>query len=348
MPKASKNKFHRIDHNSLTWKAYLVYDIFMMLIIIFNLFCITSDAILMSNFAHWFAKLIHLPEWLSHYQIHIHPWVERTDGWFICFLVIELLIRWGIAILNRHHQKWFFFPFIHWYEVLAIFPQLRFLRLLRAGLIAYRLHEIGYQVIPKSWQDSGRFYYSVVMEELSDRVVITLLDGVKQELDTSSTHKAIIHDMVDRHRTLFAEAFAEILQDTLAKTLEEQRIAISKNMGEIIENAITETPEIHHLLRLFPIVGGRIEDQLKTIARKLTENMTQGIIYPLTEGNRHQPNETYRLIANKLSEVNIHNRSLEQLVESVVYDSLKSIRKQVKVKQWQQVLQMKDQQDNDI
>jgi len=36
--------------------------------------------------------------------------------------------------------------------------------------------------------------------------------------------------------------------------------------------------------------------------------------------------------------VNINNRELEQLVESVVFESLEAIRKQVKVKQWQQTL----------
>ncbi|ESK40655.1 hypothetical protein P256_01110 [Acinetobacter nectaris CIP 110549] len=346
MPKASKNKFHRIDHNSLTWKAYLVYDIFMMFIIIFNLFCITSDAILMSHFAHWFATLTQHSDLLEHYRAQLHPWVERTDSWFICFLVIELLIRWGIAIVKRYHQKWFFFPFIHWYEVLAIFPQFRFLRLLRAGFIAYRLQEIGYQIIPQSWQEAGRFYYSVVMEELSDRVVITLIDGVKQELDTSSTHKAIIHDMVNRHRPLFAEAFAQVLQETLSTELKKQQVNLSQNMGKIIEDSISNTPEIHHLLRLFPIVGNRIEDHLKVIAKRLTENVVKGIISPLTEGDVTNPNYTYRLISNTLSEVNISNHSLEQLVESIVYESLNSIRKQVKVKQWQQILHTKEHQDN--
>jgi len=39
-----------------------------------------------------------------------------------------------------------------------------------------------------------------------------------------------------------------------------------------------------------------------------------------------------------VSEININNRQLEQLVESVVFETLESVRKQVKVKQWQQTL----------
>ncbi len=82
---------------------------------------------------------------------------------------------------------------------------------------------MGYQVIPGSWLKRGRFYYQVVMEELSDRVVITVLDGVKQELETDSTHKQILHDLIDHHRALFAQTFAEILQDSLAEALKTRR-----------------------------------------------------------------------------------------------------------------------------
>ncbi|MFH4410591.1 preprotein translocase subunit SecA, partial [Acinetobacter baumannii] len=70
----------------------------------------------------------------------------------------------------------------------------------------------------------------------------------------------------------------------------------------------------------------------------LGENISAGLIEPLIEGSKEQPNATYQLISEKISNVNINNRELEQLVESVVFESLEAIRKQVKVKQWQQTL----------
>ena len=54
---------------------------------------------------------------------------------------------------------------------------------------------------------------------------------------------------------------------------------------------------------------------------------------------------SYLFIAEKVSELNIDNHYLEELVESVVFESLAAIRKQVKVKQWQQTLQEYDQLD---
>ena len=340
-----KSKYHHLDPDSWPFKLYLAYDIFMVFIIIFNLFCLGMNFFLMSNIGGWFFSTIHLSSVLEFYREHLHPWVISTEAWFIIFLIAELLVRWGIAIINRHHQRWFFFPFIHWYEVLAVIPHLRFLRLFRAGSIAYRLYEMGYQIFPKSWQNKALFYYRVVMEELSDRVVITVIDGIRHELETSSTHKKIIHDLVDHHRELFTITLASMLEESLAKALQQQQPVITQKVGIIVNQAIEDTPELTQLLRLIPIVGGRIEQQIQSIGQRLGENISAGLIEPFTAGSLHRPNENYQLIAEKVSALNIDNQYLEQLVESVVFESLEAIRKQVKIKQWQQTLQEYDQLD---
>ncbi|WP_324626963.1 preprotein translocase subunit SecA [Acinetobacter sp. MD2(2019)] len=340
MPNAAKraNKFNQVHQNSLRWKLYLLYDICMMGIIVFNLFCLGTNAFLMSHFASWIAEHVQLSHVLAFYQRELHPWVEKTESWFISFLIFELLVRWAIAVIQRHHQRWFFFPFVHWYEILAIMPQLRFLRLFRVGIIAYRLHEIGYQVIPESWQKRGYFYYQVLMEELSDRVVITVIDGIRHELKTSSTHKQLIHELVDHHREAFAQALTELLQENLATELKQQQQFLAQHVGRVVQQAVIDTPEIHQLLRPFPIIGSHIESQLQQIGKRLGENITQGLLAPFVTQSPPNPHLSYQYIAQKISQVNIAQASLESFVESTVYESLESIRKQVKVKQWQQIL----------
>ncbi|SDB91974.1 hypothetical protein [Acinetobacter boissieri] len=338
MSKLTHNKFHHIDKDSWLWKLYLSYDIFMIIIIFVNLLCLIGNAILMSHFAYWFFGLIHQSNAIAFYKETLHPWVVLTESWFICFLIIELLVRWGVAIVRQHYTKWFFFPFVHWYEVLAIFPQLRFLRLLRAGLIIYRLYQLGYKVVPSSWYNSIQFYYNVIIEEISDRVVINVLDGIKNELDHSNTHKKIIHKLVEHHKNLFAQTIAEVLQENLAVNLQKHRSDIKKHMGDIVQQAISNTSEVHHLLRLFPLIGGKIEDQVQHLGKRLAENLTDQILATLITGSIEQPNMLYTEIAQKVSNININNQSLEKLVESIVYESLESIQKQVKVKQWQNIL----------
>ena len=342
------SKYSLVNPNSKFFKLFLVYDIFMVFIIVFNLFCLGMNFFLMSNIGEWFFNTIHLPNVLEFYRSYLHPWVITTEAWFIIFLITELVVRWTIAIVNKHHARWWFFPFIHWYEILAIIPHLRFLRLFRAGIIAYRLHELGYKVVPDNIRIKAAFYYSVIMEELSDRVVISVIDGVRQELETSSSHKKIIHDLVDHHRQLFTVALSSLLQESLAKTLQEQQPMITKKVGIIVNQAIEDTPELTQLLRLIPLVGGRIEQQIQSIGQRLGENISIGLIEPFTAGSAHNPNENYQLIAEKVSELNIDNQYLEELVESVVFESLAAIRKQVKIKQWQQTLHEYDQLDKKV
>lgn len=330
-------------HDTPGWKLYLVYDVFMLGIIVINLLCLCANLFLMSSFGELFFNEIYLPEVLAFYKAELHPWVIKTEGWFILFLIIELSIRWLIAIINKHHQRWFFFPFVHWYEILAIIPYLRFLRLIRAGVIAYRLHELGYKVIPDNMMQKILFYYRVLMEEISDRVVVSVIDGIKYELDTSSSHKKIIHDLVDHHREIFAQALAEVLQESLAKELKSQQKHIADNVGLIVKKAIEDTPQLTQLLRLIPIAGSMIESQIQSIGQRLGENITTGLIQPLSSGSVEKPNATYLLISEKISHINIHNETLEKLIESAVYESLEALRKQVKIKQWQIELEKNDQ-----
>lgn len=83
--------------------------------------------------------------------------------------------------------------------------------------------------------------------------------------------------------------------------------------------------------------------KFKILDNNWGENITQGLVQPFTQGSVQNPNATYQLISTKLSQINIENQHLEELVESVVYESLESLRKQVKVKQWQIELEKNDQ-----
>ena len=347
-PDITSSSFKFVRKGTWGWKIALIYDIFMMVLIITNLFCLSANAILMSDFGQWLFDFIRLPEVLQFYKSDLRPWVIITEGWFTTFLVCELLARWVIAIVLRHHRRWWFFPFVHWYEILSIIPQLRFLRLLRAVAIGYNLHSHGYKVIPNRWYRQGNFYYNMLMEELSSRVVLTVLDGIKRELTTSTSHKQLIDDLVEHHRKLLAIALADILQESLGKELQSQRSMIAKNVGQVVNQAIEDTPELTQLLRLIPIVGSRIEQQIQSIGQRLGENITQGLIEPFSYTGQKE-NPTFTLISDKISQIQIeHNPHIDKLVESAVFETLEAIRKQVKVKQWQQILEEHEQNQSSI
>ena len=342
--KNTKSSLFRGQRDSWGWKIALVYDILMMILIVINLFCLSANAVLMSEFGKWLFTSIHLSEVLDFYRQDLHPWVGITEGWFTTFLIVELCVRWLIAIILQQHQRWWFFPFIHWYEILAILPTFRFLRLFRAVAIAYNLYQHGYQVIPLSWYRRAEFYYNLVMEELTSRIVITVLDGIKRELSTSTSHHGLIDQLVEQHRVLFAQALTDVLQQNLGQELQQQRHDIAENVGQVVSRAIEDTPELTQLLRLIPIVGGRIEQQIQSIGQRLGENITQGLIEPFSHEKNQQKNLTYAMISDRISKVQIEdNPHVHALVESAVFATIEALRQQVKVKKWQQILQQHDQ-----
>ncbi|AOA59100.1 hypothetical protein [Acinetobacter larvae] len=334
MSKTITHKLFQTEPGSLFWRLNLAYDIFMLGIIVINLCCLFGNAFMMSHFASWFFDKLHLIAWVEFYRESLNPWVLKTEGWFISFLLIEFAVRWGIAIAGRHHERWFFFPFIHWYEVLAIIPVLRFLRLLRAGIIAYRLHQIGYQVIPTSILKKLVFYYELVMEELSDRVVVTVINGIQQQLAGSNSHREIIHQLVAHHQHMLSQTLAELLQENLAVALEQQQQHVAQHVGQVVNQAIVDTPELHQLLRLMPFLGGRLESQLQQIGQRLGENISHGLMQPFITGTPESPNLSYQYIAETISHLDIKNQSLERLVASAVSESLEAIKQQVQIKQW--------------
>lgn len=342
--KIIKSSFLFVKEGSWGWKAALCYDIIMMVFIVLNLIVLATDTILMSEYAIWFFNFIQLPEFIPNYKDHVHPWVMASEAWFTLFLIIELLIRWWIAIIYKHHQRWFFFPFVHWYEILAILPQFRFLRLFRAVAIAYNLHRHGYTIIPETWYARGNFYYHLIMEELTSRIVLTVLNGIRHELKTSTTHKKLIEELVNHHREMLALTLTDILQENLGKELQQQRHLIAKNVGQVVNKAIEDTPELSQMLRLIPLVGGRIEQQIQSIGQRLGENIAQGLIEPFSQQTHDPDNELYALISKKISEIAIEqNPYIDKLVESAVFESLEAIRQQVKVKQWQDTMQQRQQ-----
>jgi hypothetical protein len=55
-------------------------------------------------------------------------------------------------------------------------------------------------------------------------------------------------------------------------------------------------------------------------------------------------NPTFAMISEKISQIQIEqNPNIDKLVESAVFETLEAIRKQVKIKQWQQILEENEQ-----
>lgn len=316
----------------------LIYDALILLVIVVGLLLVGTDALLMGRVGESLASWSQQLPLLQQYRSVWHYPVRAAEDWMTIFLIAELSTRWILAIIGRHYHRWFIFPFVHWYEVLGCFPALRVLRLLRAVSIARKLHQMGYQVIPPRLLKFAQFYYNVILEEISDRIVINVIDGIERELKSSTTHGHLIRDLIDQHRGQIEAATAELLQSGLAPALAQQQQHIQLGVGAAVQRAIAQTSELNQLLRLMPVIGSRIEQQIQSIGKQLAENIAKELAQPFSQQatSSDLANPALTQIAQHIAAIPIHTPQLEALVESLVYNGLEMLRQQVAVQQWKQ------------
>lgn len=315
----------------------LAYDSVMMVLIVLDLLLMGVDALLMSSFIADVANWAGVGGWLAHYRADWHPTLKLYAGFFTVFLIVELLVRWLIAIGQKRYYRWFFFPFVHWYEVLGCAPQLRALRLLRVLVMGYRLHQLGYRVLPNRWLKTGKFYYRVVMEEISDRVILTAIDNIRVELRHADGH--LVHDIIDKHRDEIRTVIVELLQQEVTPLLRPDANKapafakpLANQVGTAIQQALIDTPELRRAMRMIPIAGSLIESQMLTLGQHIGENLTLTLSQNLTEPG--QLDQLYQQIATGITSVDTTSPALERLISGIIEESLDALANQVKIQQW--------------
>ena len=316
----------------------LTYDIVMIIAISIDLLLISIDAILMSNFSSNTAQWLSLSEALNWYQNHIHDSLRTAGGFFTLFLIAELLLRWAIAIKEKVYYRWFFFPFVHWYEVLGCFPQLRALRLFRAVIIGRRLYQLGYQVLPQPWINRINFYIDLLLEELSDRVILTTIQTFRQQLTDPNTHKSFIESTIARNRNEIEAAVLSLLRKELAPKLQAMTESsgggtiIATEMGNAIKEGLANTPELRRYLRMIPIAGTLIESQLQHVGHNIGENVVYALNERLLDAERIDA--LMVAIASGIAQIDTDNSALDTLISSIIADGLDEFEAQIKVQQW--------------
>ncbi len=316
----------------------LTYDIVILIAISIDLFLISIDAILMSNFSNNVAGWLAISDGLNWYQTILHDPLRTAGGFFTLFLIAELFFRWAIAIKERIYYRWFFFPFIHWYEVLGCFPQLRALRLFRAVVIGRRLYQLGYQVLPQPWINRIKFYIDLLLEELSDRVILTTINNYKQQLTDPEMRQSLIKSTVERNRDEIEAVLLSLLRQELVPKLQnlagesEGGRLMASEVGNAIQDGLANSSELRRYLRLIPIAGSLIESQLQHIGQNIGENVVYSLNERLLDAERIDA--LMIGIAHGVTHIDTSNTALETLLSNIIADSLSEFEGQIKIQQW--------------
>ncbi len=329
--------YHSKKEKTPPSKLKLIYDVLMLVIIIVDLLLIFFDKVVMSLFFEKIATWLTFETWLANYKIDIHPVMSTLAGFFTLFLIVELLIRWVRAIYKKTYYRWFFFPFVHWYEVLGCFPMLRPLRLLRAVVLIKRLHELDVHVIPENWIKTALFYWHILLEELSDRVILVAVDNFRAQMAQSTTHHGLIQNTIDKNRAELEKVILSVLRHELVPKLQHNLLenlndVLVIQIGQTVEHSLSNAPELRKYLRLIPIAGGMIEAQVASIGKHIGEEITKVVTRQLL--SESGLDMLMQNIAKGVSEIDTTRPELHKLVADIVEDGLNAFEAQIKVQQW--------------
>ncbi len=312
---------------------FLIIDILMLLLIATNLSWIFFDALFESqsfrNIVNWLSPQFH------DFYIPIHEDFLRYDLMFVSIYIFELCIRWIKSVYDKEYSKWYIFPFAHWYDVLGCIPvgALHTLRILRIIVILKKLQDIGLI----RWQDTFlirvyKKYMAIITEEISDRVVVQVLDGMSSELRQGTP---VLHQITERAITPRSAALSQWLSESVTQLIHEtydiRKIVLQQQINTMVAGAASRASDLKRLKQI-PILGDHIGDQIeRTIASMVFDISDQIIDYLRSDLSTEIINEAVATIIARLEDP---KSDANHLVQEILLDTIEVLKAQVLIQQW--------------
>lgn len=316
----------------------LTVDIVMLILIVANLTLIIID---------WgFATLI-VQEQLQAYAPGVYHWYNDNihqhflfyDLAFVAVFVVEILVRWGLAIYRQRYHRWFFYPFVHWYDVLGCIPvsSLRSLRLLRVIAMVPKMQRLGLFDLRETYlYRTFEKYRNIVLEEISDRVTVRILDGIQREVRGSQrVTKRIAEEVIEPQRDALIQALTHRLQEATAVAYSSQQEQFHKYLDDVISEAVGKNREMSTIASL-PGVGRPIAGLLERAVSDIVFNVVDRLVADVASlENDRVIAEVTSVSTDALFSPKYDNR-LNRLAQSIVLQSLDVIKDHVEIRRWKE------------
>ena len=312
---------------------HAAWEIFIVLLVCINLGLIVFDSLFIvppinEALANW------LPDLHQRYDASIHRNFQLIDLGFVAIFILDVLLGWTVALFERRYARWYYYPFAHWYDVLGCIPLtgFRWLRVLRVGSLLIRLQRLGL-IDMRRWAIFGvvHRYYSLLLEELSDRVMVRLFSRMQQEIGASDDlSRRLLEEVVRPRKERLLNDLSRRMQSMLETGYRDNRGAIEGYVGGLIHQALLNNPEVAGLRRL--PMGGRVADTLDgalaDIAARLLQGAAEGLQSP-------QFQRLARSLADEFFEAWVYQDEHTDLaLEELMVDVIEVLKQQVLDRRW--------------
>jgi len=310
---------------------WLVLDLFVLALITVNLVLLLADTLLLNSGAGLLLGRFQ-PELITAWRTEWHHPVWLYDTILTGFLIGELALRWAVAVYGRTYHRWFFYPFIHWYDVLGCLPGLQALRLFRLVTVFYRLNRMGLLLIGGGLIITARKYYNIVLEEISDRIVLNVLEGVRQEIRAGGPVSEQVRERIlDPHRDTLVQWTAAGLSQIAAQGFQPHRQQLAEYMRQVTAEAIHHNPNWRSLRRKLPLVGPAVEEELHEITADLVNSLTTRILSDLGRPG----NPAMQVVSEALyTNLTRPDPQMALTLEAIALEILDLLKSQIAVQHW--------------
>jgi hypothetical protein len=318
---------------------WFVIDFLMLGLLIINLAFIIFDSIYnLIGVQNLLAEHAPLVKELYH---PIHENFLFYDLIFVSIFLTEFVVRWGYAIKAKVYDRWYFYPFIHWYDIIGCIPvgSFRFLRILRVISIIYRLHQ--YKVIDVTQTrvfQFFNFYYEAFMEELSDRIVIKVLNGAQDEIRRGSPlFERIQNDILYPRREMLSDWVSQRVAEAAREGYIPNRGALRSYLETRVDNALKQNLELSRL-KYLPVVGPTIQETLEEAVGDIVANVIHQILEDLASASNHAFIEDIVNVFLPSPDNEDQNDEHNEALINLIVEILDAVKSQVRVKHWRSEL----------
>ena len=311
-------------------------DLVMLALILANLALIIFDwMFLNASFQHVLQQYV--PAFYVWYDTTIHAHFFYSDLAFVSVFLLEIGVRWGLAIWRQTYHRWFFYPFIHWYDVLGCIPisSFRFLRVLRVFAIVPKIQRTGLIDLKDTYvYQSYLKYRDILIEEITDRVTVKILDGIQDGVRQGNPiTERIVRDVIQPQQEALATAFAHRVQEAAATSYEPYRETFRAYVDDRVQEAVDQNQEIG-IIGQIPGVGRPIRSLLQGAISDITFHVVDDVLHDVAAMDNDQ---LIAEITERSSDALVrgkYDERLNAILQEIVVDSLDLIKEHVQIQQW--------------
>lgn len=268
------------EKSTLDWVG-LVWDVGIMVLVVLNLVLIVFDTLFAADV---FAYLVGVasPAFRDWYAHTIHANFTSIDLYFVAIFALDVLIGWSVAVWRHTYHRWFFYPFVRFYDVLGCIPLagFRWLRVLRVIALVVRLQRLGF-IDVRHWYVYAvmRKYYAILVEEISDRVVVNVLGGVQDEVRSGAgdLSRRVITDVLEPRKQELVTAIRARAGHAVTHTYQANRPQIQAFVSMLVDRAVGGNTAITGLERI-PMLGSAVTRSIEWAIRDAVNNVLDEIV----------------------------------------------------------------------